>query len=113
VQPLFVTLDPERDTARVLKPYAAAFHPRLIALRGSEAETRRVADAFKVTYRFVPRPGGGNDVEHAAYAFILDREGRYVDYVPPGTPAGRTTEMLREAVEAGRAAATRRSSSAP
>lgn len=99
VQPLFITLDPKRDTAKVLEPYAAAFHPRLVALRGSEAETRRVASAFKVTYRFVPRPGGGYDIEHAAYTFILDREGRYRDYIPPGTPAGRTEQMLREALE--------------
>lgn len=98
VQPLFITLDPARDTPEVLRRYAASFHPRLIALRGTEAETRRVAAAFKVAYRKVPRARGGYDLEHAAFTFILDREGRYVDYIPPGTPAGRIEQMLREAI---------------
>ena len=100
VQPIFVTLDPARDTPRALREYAASFHPRLLALRGTEAETRRVAEAFKVTYRKVPRARAGYDIEHAAFTFVLDREGRYVDYLPPGTPAGRTAEVLREAIQA-------------
>jgi protein SCO1/2 len=43
VQTLFVTLDPQRDTPSVLREYAAAFHPRFVALRGSEDDTRRIA----------------------------------------------------------------------
>jgi cytochrome oxidase Cu insertion factor (SCO1/SenC/PrrC family) len=100
VQPIFVTLDPARDTPRVLREYAASFPPRLVALRGTEAETRRVAAAYKVTYRKVPKERGGYDLEHAAYTFVLDRDGRFADYLPPGTPAGRTTEVLREVVQA-------------
>jgi protein SCO1/2 len=100
VQPIFVTLDPARDTPRALREYAASFHPRLLALRGTEAETRRVAAAFKVSYRKVPRARGGYDMEHAALTFVLDRDGRYAAYLPPGTPAGRTTEVLREVIEA-------------
>ena len=99
VQPLFVTLDPARDSPRALREYAASFHPRLIALRGSEAETRRVAEAFRIVYRRVPRARGGYDIEHAAFTIVLDRDGHYVDYLPPGTPAGRTTEVLREVIQ--------------
>ena len=99
VQPLFVTLDPARDTPKALREYAASFHPRLIALRGTEAETRRVAEAFRVPYRKVPLARGAYDIEHAAFTFVLDRDGHYADYLPPGTPAGRTTEVLREVVE--------------
>ena len=50
VQPLFITLDPARDTRELLRDYAKAFHPRLVALTGSEDETRRIATAFKVYY---------------------------------------------------------------
>jgi protein SCO1/2 len=57
VQPLFVTLDPQRDTPAVLREYAAAFHPRFIALTGSEDEIRRVATDFKVFFEKVPLPG--------------------------------------------------------
>lgn len=100
VQPIFVTLDPARDTPRVLRDYAASFPPRLLALRGTEAETRRVAAAYRVPYRRVPRVGGGYDLAHAAYTFVLDRDGGFAEYLPPGTPAGRTTEVLREVVQA-------------
>ena len=100
VQPIFVTLDPARDTSGVLRRYAASFHPRLLALRGTEAETRRVAEAYKVPYRQVPRAGGGYDLQHAAFTFVLDRDGRFAEYRPPGTPAGRATEVLRETIQA-------------
>ena len=99
VQPLFVTLDPQRDTPAVLREYAAAFHPRFVALTGTEAEVRRVATDFKVYYDKVKLPGTGTyTIEHTAYTFLLDREGRFVTLFPPGTPAERMLFMLREAL---------------
>jgi cytochrome oxidase Cu insertion factor (SCO1/SenC/PrrC family) len=51
----------------------------------------------------VTPPGGATyAIDHAAYTFILDRRGRYRDHIPPGTPSGRTAEMLREALAEGR-----------
>ncbi len=56
VQPLFVTLDPQRDTAEVLREYVAAFDSRLVALRGSETQVRRVATATScITARSILR----------------------------------------------------------
>ena len=100
VQPLFVTLDPQRDTPEVLREYAAAFHPRFVALTGSEAEVRRVATDFKVYFAKVQQPGTSTyTIEHTAYTFLLDREGRFVTLFPPGTPAERMVLMLREVLE--------------
>jgi protein SCO1/2 len=97
VQPLFVTLDPPRDTPAVLREYAAAFHPRFVALTGSEDEIRRVATDFKVYYEKVPLPGTKTyAIEHTAYTFLLDRKGEFVILFPPGTPADRMLFMLRE-----------------
>ena len=102
VQPLFVTLDPQRDTPVVLREYAAAFDPRLLALTGSEGEVRRVATSFKVFYEKVPLPGGkGYTIDHTAYTFVLDRQGKFVILFPPGTPAERIVEMLREVLQEG------------
>ena len=56
VQPIFVTLDPARDTRELLRGYVAAFHPRIVALTGREDEIRRIATAYKVFYEKVPRP---------------------------------------------------------
>jgi protein SCO1/2 len=97
VQPLFVTLDPERDTPAVLREYASAFHPRFVALSGSEDEIRRVATDFKVFFEKVQPPGAKTyAIDHTAYTFLLDREGKFVILFPPGTEAGRMAEMLRE-----------------
>jgi len=97
VQPVFVTLDPERDTPEVLREYAAAFHPRLVALTGTEGEIRRVATDYKVFFEKVPMPGTKTYlIDHTAYTFLLDREGRFVSLFPPGTPPARMAVMLRE-----------------
>lgn len=97
VQPVFVTLDPERDTPEVLREYVAAFHPRFIALRGSEAQTRQVATSYKVFYEKVPQ-GKGYAIDHMAFTFVLDRHGRYLAFLPPGTRADRMAEMVRAAL---------------
>jgi len=61
VQTLFVTIDPERDTPAVLAAYAANFGRDVVALRGSMAETKAVAQEFKVFYAKVPGTSEGND----------------------------------------------------
>lgn len=92
VQPVFVTIDPARDTPALIGDYTRHFHPRFVALRGEEDETRRIARSFKVGYRKWP----DGTLEHAAFTFLLDGTGRFVAFFPPGTPAERIAEMLRE-----------------
>lgn len=97
VQPIFITLDPARDTPAFIRQYAAAFHPSMVALRGTEAETRKVATAYKVFYEKVPlRSGKGYTIDHTAFIYLLDREGRYLAFMPPGTPAARMLAMIRD-----------------
>jgi cytochrome oxidase Cu insertion factor (SCO1/SenC/PrrC family) len=91
VQPIFVTLDPQRDTPPVLRAYVGAFHPRFIALRGSDAQTREVATRYKVFYE-----RAGDFIDHAAFTFLIDREGQYVAFFPPGTRADRMATMVKE-----------------
>ncbi|HEX9183580.1 MAG TPA: SCO family protein, partial [Burkholderiales bacterium] len=100
VQPVFVTLDPLRDTPAVLREYATVFHPRFVSLTGTEDEVRRVATDYKVFFEKVPLPGGGYAIDHTAYTFLLDREGKFVILFPPGTEADRMGEMLREQLAA-------------
>jgi cytochrome oxidase Cu insertion factor (SCO1/SenC/PrrC family) len=104
VQPVFVTLDPERDSAEMAGRYAESFHPRFAALRGSDAETRRVAEAYKVFYEKVPLRGGGYAIDHTSFTYVLDGEGRYVGYFPPGTSGKRMADFVRSLLPAARAA---------
>jgi cytochrome oxidase Cu insertion factor (SCO1/SenC/PrrC family) len=97
LQPVFITLDPERDTPEVLRAYVASFHPRFVALTGTEEEIRRVATSYKVFFEKVRARGAGTYViDHAAYIFLLDREGRFVTLFPPGTPAERMAIVVRD-----------------
>jgi protein SCO1/2 len=96
VQPLFVTLDPARDTPQVLREYAAAFHPSFIALHGSDADTMRIARSFKVFYEKVDDGKGGYLIDHAAITFLLDRNGKYIAFLPPGTKPDRIAALLKD-----------------
>ena len=94
VQPLLVTLDPERDRPAALEQYVASFHPRFVALRGSEAETRAIATSYKVFYEKVSVPGAAYLIDHMALTFVLDREGRYMAALPSGTSVERMVEAV-------------------
>jgi cytochrome oxidase Cu insertion factor (SCO1/SenC/PrrC family) len=97
VQPIFVTLDPQRDTAEVLRSYAGAFHPRLIALRGSEQDVRRVATDYKVFFEKVKlRESSTYVIDHMAFIFVLDRNGKYVAFFPPATNVQRMKSVILE-----------------
>ncbi len=97
VQPVFITLDPARDTRELLHDYTAAFHPRFVALTGSEDDIRRIATGYKVYYEKVTPPGSKTYfIEHTAFTFLLDRNGKYVLFFPPGTPPERIVVMVRE-----------------
>ena len=101
VQPVFITLDPQRDSPAVLREYAVAFHPRMLALTGSEAEIRRIATDYKVFFEKVPLPGTqGYVIDHTPYTFLLDREGKFAILFPPGTPTERMRLMLSEQLAA-------------
>jgi protein SCO1/2 len=77
VQVLFVTVDPERDSAEMLKHYVPYFHPTFLGLRGSEAELAAVTKEFKVFRRKHVMPGAnGYTVDHTAGSFVFDTTGK-------------------------------------
>ena len=101
VQPIFITLDPERDTPKVLKTYVAAFHPRLIGLTGTPDEIAKVAKDFVVLYNKEEQKGAsGYLVSHSRTPYLFGPDGKPVALVPvddPGTPdkqEGSPVEVL-------------------
>ena len=95
VQPLFITLDPERDTATHLADYVTLFHPRLIGLTGSAEQIRRVALAYKVYYAKYPPGSADYVVDHTSFIYLLDENGKYIGFFPPGTTADRMIEIIK------------------
>lgn len=97
VQPLFVTLDPTRDTPAHLAEYVKGFHPRLVALTGSADSIQATAAAYRVYHRRVvtgPKPDDYT-IDHSAFIYLIGRDGQYLGFFPPGTPADRMTGMIR------------------
>jgi protein SCO1 len=97
VQPIFVSVDPARDTPAVLRRFVAAFHPRLIGLTGSEDEIAQAARAYRVYYRRAdPGPGGGYMVDHTRMAVLYGPDGRPIAMIPHDQgPAAVAAELDR------------------
>jgi protein SCO1/2 len=101
VQVLFVTVDPERDTAEILKQYVPAFDPRFLGLRpADEAALEKVTKDFKIYYKKVPgsKPGSYT-MDHTAGSYAFDPEGRLRLYIKhaqgPETLAHDLKELLK------------------
>jgi protein SCO1/2 len=95
VQPLFITVDPERDTPQHLAEYVPLFHPRLIGLTGSLDAIHKAADAYKVYSAKVSLGKDNYTVDHTAFIYLMDRDGGYLGFFPPGTSADRMIEIIR------------------
>lgn len=79
VQPLFITVDPERDTVEELAGFLSDFHPRLLGLTGTVDEIRAVADSYKVYFAKREQPDTTDYLmDHQAIIFVMDPEGNYV-----------------------------------
>ncbi len=100
VQPLFVTIDPSRDTLDVLKPYLEYFHPAFIGLSGTEEQTRAAADPFKVYYVRESERENGYDFTHSDRIYLIDRQGRvratFAAYTTDDEMLAITRQLLAE-----------------
>jgi protein SCO1 len=88
VQGLFVTIDPERDTAPVLKAYMGNFDPTFLALRGDADQTAAVAKEFKIFYKKVEgKTASSYTMDHSAGSYTFDAAGKVRIYNRYGTGA--------------------------
>ena len=96
VVPIFITLDPKRDTRKLLSAYVPAFHPQIVGLTGSEADIRQVARAYRVYYEKVPVGGWLRyTIDHSSFIYLMGGDGRYLGFLPPGTAANRMLEVIK------------------
>jgi cytochrome oxidase Cu insertion factor (SCO1/SenC/PrrC family) len=96
VQPLFISIDPERDTPGHLKEYMSLFHPRFVGLTGNAMAVRAAANSYRVYYKKVEWSDRTNyTVDHSAFIYLMGRTGEYLGFFPPGTPAERLAEDIR------------------
>lgn len=95
VRPLFISLDPQRDTPEHLKAYVRYFHPSLLGLTGDPAALKAVAKRYGVRYSFV-RHGDADayTLDHSANLYIVDPAGKLFRILPHGLPVDALTDSL-------------------
>jgi protein SCO1/2 len=79
IRALFITIDPERDTAGSLKDYLASFDSRIIGLSGDRAAIDKVEKAYRVYARKGPPENGGYGMDHSSIVYLMDSQGRFVE----------------------------------
>jgi protein SCO1/2 len=97
IVPIFISVDPERDTPAALKQFVSAFHPRMVGLTGSPEAIAGVAKEFAIYYKKGdPAPGGGYLMDHARVAYLMDPDGKPLALLPQdGTPQAIAAELKR------------------
>ena len=99
VVPVFITVDPARDTPAVVGAYVANFHPRMVGLTGSAEQVEAAAKAYKVYYaKAETEAAAGSDeylMDHSSIIFLIGPDGRYLDHFTGGTGAEQLAAGLR------------------
>lgn len=96
VAPIFITIDPARDTPAVLKPFVAAFHPRLVGLTGTPAQITAVTRAYGIYAKRMDTSDPENYLmDHSAMIYLFGPDGRPIAFLPhQGLTAAQVTDML-------------------
>ncbi|OKO77724.1 electron transporter SenC [Bradyrhizobium sp. NAS80.1] len=96
VQPIFITVDPKRDTPDVMAQYTQSFDPRIVGLTGTPAQIAAVAQEYGVYYVAHKSGDGANDytMDHSTYLYVMDPQGKFVQAFDADTPADRIADDL-------------------
>ena len=96
VTPIFITVDPERDTPELLKGYVTHFHPRMVGLTGTAEQAAAVAKAYRVYARKVTdgSDDGSYTMDHSSIIYLMDADGKFVTHFSHGTPVDTMSRRL-------------------
>ena len=95
VQPLFISVDPERDTPARLADFVSSFHPQFVGLTGDLAAIRRTALAYKVFFARHRTDSANYPVDHTGFIYLVGKDGRYRGFLPPGSSPEDIGDALR------------------
>lgn len=98
--PLFITLDPERDTPEALGKYVASFHREIVALSGTPEDIQRVTKAYRVYATKVAQEGATDSytIDHSTFMYLMDGKGEFVKHFPHTVAADTLAAELAKAL---------------
>jgi protein SCO1/2 len=101
IQPIFITIDPARDTPEAMKLYVSNFHPRLIGLTGSDADIAAVAKAYRVYYAKAKDTENSPDyqMDHSTILYLIGPDGKFVKHFTYNTDVKALADGLRSVVQ--------------
>lgn len=101
IQPIFITIDPERDTPEIMARYVPLFHPRLVGLTGSPEQIAEAANAYHVFYRKAEDESSPQDytMDHSSIVFLMGPNGEYLKLFPPATAPEKMAEEIASYIE--------------
>jgi len=99
VAPIFITIDPERDTVEQLDKYMSSFHPQIVALTGSKDAIKEAAGSYRVYYAKSQNASGDDYLmDHSTFIYIMGPDGEYITHVGYGVTADELADKLRQAI---------------
>ena len=97
VQPVFITIDPERDTIKQMADYLQHFNPQIMGLTGTKEQVAKAAAAYRVYYNKVPAAKGQDYLmDHSSYSYLMDRKGNYVTHFASTVTAEQMAATLKK-----------------
>ena len=98
VRPVFITIDPERDTSPALKDYVSAFGAPILALTGTADAIGQAAHEYRVYYAKHPEPGGDYSMDHTSIIYVMDPKGRFTASFGGDDPPDQMAARLKKLV---------------
>lgn len=96
VQPVFITIDPERDTSAVMANYVKSFDPRIIPLLGTPEQTTAAAKDYHVYYAVRKFGDNGYTLDHSTFIYVIDPSGTFVRLLTSDVPGHQLADELRQ-----------------
>jgi len=99
VVPLFITIDPKRDTPKVIGDYVKAFDPRIVGISGNAPQVETVAKAYHVYY--VAQSGGGDDylIDHSSFLYLMTPQGAFAKALSGSLSGGEIADAIRPFID--------------
>lgn len=95
---VFVTVDPERDTAEALAHYLTMFDPHIIGLTGSPAQLAAMAKNYKIFYQKTPTDNGNYTMDHTASIYLLDKDAKLTSTIAYRENEAAAFEKIRRLI---------------